>query len=598
MLDLVIKGGLVVDGTGAEPYLSDVGVKNGLITAIGRMTEPAHETIDARGAWVMPGFIDLHTHYDGQATWDDAFVPSIYHGVTTLVMGNCGVGFAPVRAGEEQRLIELMEGVEDIPGAALAEGLKWDWHSFPQYMAALEKTPRSLDYLVQVPHDPLRMFVMGARAKANEVASDADIAAMQDLLAEALRAGAVGFSTGRSDNHRTSLGDATPASESSRAELMALAGVLKNFKHGVVQVVSDFDVLRGTATFEAEFELVAAMAKVSSKPLSMTWLQRDPGGEQYLAIQKRVEALSDKASGHGLPIYLQTAARGIGVIAGLDASFHLFLGCPAYQEIAAKPLLERAAAMRDPQVKQRMLSEPVAQLADGKSAVPPLVDILRSQIERVSARMFPLVQTAKNGDSFVNYEPSVTSSFYVRAKQSNMTAMEAIYDYLCEGDGSNLIYFPIFNYNEGNLDVVHRMLTHPRSLLGLSDAGAHVGTICDASFSTFMLTHWVQAMQKAGDPRQMALSAAVHALTQKQARYLGLQDRGVLQIGMRADINVINPSELSLGIPLLVRDLPAGGRRFVQKSSGYVGTWVAGQCVIWGGEMTNNKPGKLVRMQT
>ncbi len=592
MFDLLIRGGLVVDGTGAEPRLSDVGVKGGVITAIGNITESAHDTVDANGAWVTPGFIDLHTHYDGQATWDDAFVPSIYHGVTTLVMGNCGVGFAPVRKGEEQRLIELMEGVEDIPGAALAEGLKWDWHSFPEYMTALEKTPRSLDYLVQVPHDPLRMFVMGERAKASEAATRADIDAMQALLGEALQAGAIGFSTGRSDNHRTSRGEATPSSESSRGELTALAGVLKNFNHGVVQLVSDFDVLRGTDTFDAEFELVVAMAEASGKPLSMTWLQRDPGGEQYLEMQKRVETLSDKASGSGLPIYLQTAARGIGVITGLDASFHLFMGCPAYQEIAAKPLPERAAAMRDVKVKQRMLSEPARQMADGKSSVPPLVDILRSQIERISARMFPLVMQGK-----VNYEPHVKDSFYANAKVRGITAMEAIYDYLSEGDGGNLIYFPIFNYNDGNLNVAHQMLTHPRALMGLSDAGAHVGTVCDASFSTFMLTHWVQDMQKAGDARQMSLPAVIYMLTQKQAQYLRLEDRGVLKVGMRADINVIDHAKLTLGIPELVHDLPAGGKRFVQKAEGYMGTWVAGQCVIRSGEMTSQRPGKLVRMR-
>jgi N-acyl-D-aspartate/D-glutamate deacylase len=293
----------------------------------------------------------------------------------------------------------------------------------------------------------------------------------------------------------------------------------------------------------------------------------------------------------GLPIYLQTAPRGIGVITGLDASFHFFMGCPAYQELAAKPLPERAAAMRAHEVKQRMLCEPALQLADGKSAVPPLVDILRAQIERISARMFPLVI-----EGAVNYEPHVRDSFYAKAKQHGITAMEAIYDYLAAGDGSNLIYFPIFNYNEGNLNTVHQMLTHPRALLGLSDAGAHVGTICDASCSTFMLTHWVQAMQKSNDPRQMGLPAVIRMLTQKQAAYLGLKDRGTLQIGMRADINVIDPTRLALGIPELVRDLPAGGKRFVQKASGYVGTWVAGHCVIRDGEMTDKKPGKLVRM--
>ncbi|MDI9333101.1 MAG: amidohydrolase family protein [Cytophagales bacterium] len=588
MLDFIIQGGLVVDGTGGEPYAADVGIKDGLVAAIGDIADAAKEVIDAKGAWVMPGFIDLHTHYDGQATWDDAFVPSIYHGVTTLVMGNCGVGFAPVKRGEEQRLIELMEGVEDIPGAALAEGVKWDWQSFPEYMAALEKTPRSLDYLVQVPHDPLRMFVMGERAKAGAEASVADLDAMCALLDEALRAGAAGFSTGRSDNHRTSRGQATPASESSHAELTALAGTLKPYAHGVIQVVNDFDVLRADDNLDAEFDLIEAMAAASNKRLSMTWLQRDPGATQHERVQARTLAARAK----GLPLYLQTASRGIGVITGLDASFHLFMGCPAYQEIAAKPLPERALAMRAPKVKQRVLLEPALPLATDGNAVPPLVDILRAQIERISARMFPLVMDGK-----VNYEPHVKDSFYARAKARGTTAMEVIYDYLAEGDGNNLIYFPIFNYNEGNLNTVHQMLTYPHALFGLSDAGAHVGTVCDASFSTFMLTHWVQGLQKAGDPRQMALPAVVQALTQKQAQYVGLKDRGTLQIGMRADINVIDPNKLALGIPELVRDLPAGGRRFVQKASGYIGTWVAGQCVIRAGELTSNKPGKLVRMK-
>ena len=588
MLDLIFKAGLVVDGTGAEPQVADVGVKDGLIVAIGDITESATEIMDARGAWVTPGFIDLHTHYDGQATWDDAFVPSIYHGVTTLVMGNCGVGFAPVKRGEEQRLIELMEGVEDIPGAALAEGLKWDWQSFPEYMTALEKTPRSLDYLLQVPHDPLRMFVMGERAKAGEEASAADIHAMQALLDEALRAGAVGFSTGRSDNHRTSRGQATPASESSRAELTALAGILKSYAHGVIQVVNDFDVLRPLDRLDAEFDLIEAMAEAADKPLSMTWMQRDPGATQHERVQARVEAARAK----GLPLYLQAAPRGIGVITGLDASFHLFMGCPAYQEVAAMPVQQRAATLRVPERKQRVLSEPTTALATDQSAVPPLVDILRAQIERVSARMFPLVMGGT-----VNYEPHVKDSFYARAKARGVTAIEAIYDYLVEGAGDQLIYFPIFNYNEGNLDVVRRMLAHPNSLLGLSDAGAHVGTICDASCSTFVLTHWVQKMQATADPRQLGLAEAVQMLTQRQAQYVGLKDRGALQVGMRADMNVIDPQKLALGIPELVRDLPAGGKRFVQKASGYMGTWVAGRCVIRDGDITDKKPGKLVRIR-
>ncbi|MEP6791617.1 MAG: amidohydrolase family protein, partial [Ramlibacter sp.] len=332
MLDLLIKGGTVADGNGGEPVTADIAVRDGQIVEVSEkpLGSAARETVDAQGAWVMPGFVDIHTHYDGQATWDDTFSPSVHHGVTTLVMGNCGVGFAPVRPGKEDGLIKLMEGVEDIPGAALHEGIRWNWESFPQYMDALEASPRSLDYLVQVPHDPLRMYVMGERAVAQEAATTGDVEAMRQLLRTALEAGAAGFSTGRSDNHRTSEGKETPAAEASADELTGIALAFTGLKHGVVQMVSDFDLLRDPGRFDAEFDLVEALARASGRPLSMTWLQRDPGGEQYKAIQARTEA----AVAAGLPLYLQTAARGIGVINGLDASFHPFMGFPGYKEVA------------------------------------------------------------------------------------------------------------------------------------------------------------------------------------------------------------------------------------------------------------------------
>ncbi len=384
MLDLVIRGGLVIDGSGGEPFTADLGVRDGHITEVGKVTESAHDVVDADGAWVMPGFVDIHTHYDGQATWDPTFSPSIHHGVTTLVMGNCGVGFAPVRPGREDDLIKLMEGVEDIPGAALHEGIRWDWESFPQYMDALEREPRSLDYLVQVPHDPLRMYVMRERAVAKELATEADIAQMRKLLREALQAGAAGFSTGRSDNHRTAEGKETPAAQASASELVGLARAFDGLTHGVVQVVSDFDLMRGSDRFDAEFDLVEELARASQRPVSMTWLQRDPGGEQYKAIQRRVEA----AVGQGLPLYLQTAARGIGVINGLDASFHPFMGFAGYKEVASLPLAQRAAALRDPSRKARILGEKSARLAGDGTPVPPLVDLLLARIEMISGRMF------------------------------------------------------------------------------------------------------------------------------------------------------------------------------------------------------------------
>ena len=581
MLDWLLKNGTVVDGTGALPFVADVAVRDGKIVAVGSIAQPAKQTIDVTGLWITPGFIDIHTHYDGQATWDDCFTPSIYHGVTTLVMGNCGVGFAPVRPGHEDDLIKLMEGVEDIPGAALHEGIRWNWETFPQYMDALAATPRSLDYLVQVPHDPLRMYVMGERALAHTAATPAEIDAMAVLLRQALEAGALGLSTGRSDNHRTSEGKDTPAANASAKELTGLARALKGLNHGVIQVVSDYNLMQGPGEFDAEFDLVETMAHASGKPVSLTWLQRDPGGEQYLHIQARVDA----AVAQGLPLYLQTAARGIGVLIGLEASFHPFMGFASYKAVAHLPLAQRAAALREPERKARLLQEKSERLAGDGSAIPPLVDLLLAKIELISGRMFALEDT-------LNYEPSVMQSFLVRAKQLGISALEAIYDHLCAGSGDGLIYFPIFNYNEGSLDTVRRMLDHPRALSSLSDAGAHVGTVCDASFTTFMLTHWVRDRGRDALP----LERAVEMLTQRNARYLGLTDRGVIAPGMRADLNAIDPAQLSVGLPKLEHDLPAGGKRFVQKAKGYVATWVAGEQVQANGVISDARPGKLVRM--
>ncbi len=581
MLDLLIKGATVVDGTGCEPSTANVGVCGGQIVEVGPDSSAARQTVDADGAWLTPGFVDIHTHYDGQVTWDENFTPSIYHGVTTVVMGNCGVGFAPKWPGHEDDLIRLMEGVEDIPGAALAEGIRWDWESFPQYMDVLARTARSLDYLVQVPHDPLRMYVMGERAITRESATAQDIVAMRRLLHDALKAGAAGFSTGRTDNHRTSDGRDTPAAQAGAAELTGVARAFDGIGHGVVQVVSDFDLLRDPQRFDAEFDLLEQLARSAGRPLSMTWLQRDPGGDQYKAIQARVEA----AVSAGLPLYLQAAARGIGVITGLDASFHTFQGCPGYKEIAYLPLAARAAAMREPARKARILGQKPEPMAVDGSPISPLVDILLAKIDTISARMFPLLER-------LDYEPPVLQSFMARAKQAGVKPLEAIYDHVSAGDGSNLIYFPIFNYNHGNLDVTREMLSHPRALAGLSDSGAHVGTVCDASFSTFMLTHWVRDRTNG----KLPLAQAVEMMTSRNANYLGLNDRGRIAPGMRADLNLIDPTRLNMGTPRLVRDLPAGGKRFLQKAQGYIATWVQGRCVQREGEISAARPGRLVRM--
>jgi N-acyl-D-aspartate/D-glutamate deacylase len=581
MLDLLLEGGTVIDGTGAAPRTADVGIRDGRIVEVGRISEPARERIGASGAWVTPGFIDIHTHYDGQATWDETFSPSIHHGVTTLVMGNCGVGFAPVRPGEQERLIRLMEGVEDIPGAVLAEGIRWGWESFPQYMDALAALPHSLDFLVQVPHDPLRIYAMGERAVASEAARPEDIALMRTLLREALEAGAVGFSTGRTDNHRTAEGRETPASEASAAELQGIAQAFQGLAHGVVQVVSDFDLLRDPGRFHAEFELVEQLARAAGRPLSMTWLQRDPGGAQYEAIRGRVEA----AAAQGLPLYLQAAARGIGVLLGLDASFHPFIGFPGYKEISRLPVAERAAALREPARRMRILAEKPERLAGDGTPIPPLVDILLQRIELISARMFPLGEQ-------LNYEPALADSFLARARRGGQPVLAALYDYLCEGDGSNLIYFPIFNYNEGSLEVVRRMLEHPRALAGLSDAGAHVGTVCDASFPTFLLAYWSRDRAEG----RLSPERLIEIMTSRNARYLGLLDRGTIAPGMRADLNVVDPQRLALHRPELRGDLPAGGKRFVQRATGYVATLVAGRAVQRDGAVTAERPGRLVRL--
>ena len=583
MLDLKITGGKIIDGSGGDSFSADLGIVDGKIVEIGNVSTASRQTINADGALVTPGFVDIHTHYDGQITWDETFSPSIYHGVTTVVMGNCGVGFAPVRKGEEQRLINLMEGVEDIPGSALSEGLRWDWLTFPEYMKALERMPHALDFAVQVPHDPVRMYVMGARAEANEAATSDDIAAMRNVVREALEAGAVGFTTGRTDNHRTAEGKWTPSSEASGRELTGIAQAFRGLNHGVIQVVSDFDLLRAPEHFEQEFDLLDAMALASGKPLSMTWLERQPGEGQWKQIQARVE----QANVHGIPMLMQCASRGIGVINSLDASFHPFIGFPGYKEIAKLPLAERAARMREAEVKARILSEKSERLAGDGTSVPPIVDILLAQIDLLAGRMFPL-------DEALDYEPTLLSSFAARAQMRGVRPLEAIYDYLSEGDGSNLIYLPIFYYATNSLETVWQMMNHPLSLSSLSDAGAHVGTVCDASFSTSMLTFWTRDRVRG---ERFTLPQAVERLTSRNAKYLGFKDRGVLKIGMKVDVNIIDYDGLKLIKPELKRDLPAGGKRFVQRANGYLATIVTGEIVLQNGEITDARPGALVRAQ-
>jgi N-acyl-D-aspartate/D-glutamate deacylase len=587
MLDVVIRDGVIVDGTGSPPYCADVGICNGIITEIGRINSEAHRTLKADGALLTPGFIDIHTHYDGQASWDETFSPSIYHGVTTVVMGNCGVGFAPVVRGQEQRLIELMEGVEEIPGAVLAEGVRWGWSTFSEYTAQLDAQPHSIDYMTLVPHDCLRLVVMGERASRGEAATEQDIKTMQTLLRTALTAGAIGFSTGRTDNHRTSLGYETPASQADRSELLGLAQAFNGLSHRIVHAVSDFDCMRGNPAeqrqrFDAEYQLLEAVAQTTGQPLALTWLQRINAPEQWQWLAHAVEASKTR----GLDIRLQTACRGIGVLNGLDTSFNVLMAFAGYQALLDLPLPQRAERLRDPAVKAQILSEVPVKLARDGSPIPPLVDQLLAQIDTAAALMFPLAAQAPN------YEPPMNTSFAARAQIRGVRALEAIYDYLAEGDGSQLVYFPIFNYLQGNLNTVHTMLTHPQALLSLSDAGAHVGTVCDASFPTSLLAHWTRDRSRG---QRLSLENAVHLLTARNAAHLGLADRGTIAVGLRADLNVIDYQTLQVGPPELVHDLPAGGKRFVQKAQGYLASIAGGQVICEAGTITSSRPGRWLR---
>lgn len=580
--DLIIKGGMVYDGNGGAPYAADVAVKDGIIAAIGTITEGADRVIDAAGAIVTPGFIDLHTHYDGQVSWDANFEPSVNHGVTTAVMGSCGVGFAPVLEKDQDKLVRLMEGVEDIPGTALTEGLTWNWESFGDYMTAID-FPHTIDFAAQVVHDPLRVYVMGERAVSGEPATADDIARMQTLTREALEAGAVGFSTGRSDVHRSADGEWTPASEAGRDELMGIAAAFKGLDHGVLQAVNDFDLERGDPTaFDREFDLLEEFAGASGgRPFSLSLMQRDFAPKQWKNIISRAEAANDK----GLNMRLQVAPRGIGVINGLQCTFHPFIGFPSYKKISRLPLEERVAIMKDPEFKKQLLTEKSEKMAGDGTAIPPLADILLAQIDFISCKMFKL---GENPD----YEQPIGQSIYKMAEADGVKPLDKIYDILLEKDGKEFIYFPIYNYTDLNFNAVHTMMSHPQAIMGLSDGGAHVGTVCDASFPTYLLAHW--ARDRNGE--QIPLQRAVQMLTADIADYVGFTDRGRLEVGKKANINVIDHKNLRLFAPHMVKDLPAGGQRLLQEAGGYIATIVGGVPVVEHDKLTGALPGRLVRL--
>jgi N-acyl-D-aspartate/D-glutamate deacylase len=576
--DLVLRGGTVIDGTGAPAIHADVAISDGRIVAIGPAVGAARQTIDAGGALVTPGFVDIHSHYDGQASWDETLMPSSLHGATTVAMGSCGVGFAPCRADDRGRLIALMEGVEDIPGTALAEGLAWDWESFPSYMEALDRRPHAIDVACHVPHDAVRVFVMGERAVAGEAATEDEERQMGAIVREAIERGAVGFSTGRTDNHRNADGRTTPAADASARELSAIAHALAGLDRGVIQAVSDFDLAVSPERFDPEFDLLEDLARVSGRPLSISLMQRVGATDQWRRVLARIEL----ANAAGIPIRAQVATRGIGVILGLEATFHPFIGFPSYKALAHLPIDERVEALARPEVRARILAEKSDRVAGDGSAVPPLVDTLLAAFDLVAMSLFRMAERP-------DYEPARATSLFGEAMRTGRKPLEVAYDALLEDGGHQLLYFPIYNYASGTLTEVGEMLGHRHAILGLGDGGAHVGTICDASFSTFFLQHWVR------DRGVFSIEQAIWKLTGEPADWLGLRDRGVLAPGLRADVNVIDLAALSLARPTLVRDLPAGGRRFLQPASGYRTTLVRGEIVASNGALTEARPGRLAR---
>lgn len=553
-----------------------------MIVDVGDLTGLSKEVVDAEGLTMTPGFVDVHTHYDGQATWDRDLLPSAAHGVTTAVLGSCGVGFAPCRAADRERLIQLFEGVEDIPGSALTEGIRWAWESFPQYLDELASRSRTMDVAAMITHDALRIFVMGERALAGSAPTDEDLGAMARGVREAMAAGAVGLSTGRTDNHRAIDGSATPASEAAERELAVLGAAVGESGRGVLQVVSDFDIERGPERFDGEWAVVERFAEsAGGRPLFLSWMQRERDPTQWARMGERAH----DANRRGIPIRLLAAPRGIGVLLGLEATFHPFVAHPSYRGIAHLDLAERVAVMRDPSFQERLLGERPEPIAGEQSSVPPLVDRLLAQIDRVAFRIFPLGTSP-------DYEPPIEASIGARALRAGRPALRALLDAMLDEEGKALLYFPVFNYAEGNLDVVGRMLHDPLALPSLGDGGAHCGTICDASMPTFFLGHWARD-RVAG---RFSAERAVALLTAESARAFGFHDRGLVAPGYRADLNLLDWDRLGLVAPRAVRDLPAGGRRFLQDARGIRATFVAGVRVSEEGRLTGERPGRVVRL--
>ncbi|MDO8290084.1 MAG: amidohydrolase family protein [Parvibaculum sp.] len=563
-VDIVIRGGTLYDGTGAEGRKGDVAIDKGVIVAVGDVSAKGREEIDATGHIVTPGWVDIHTHYDGQATWDERMTPSSIHGTTTVVMGNCGVGFAPVRKKDHDTLIRLMEGVEDIPGAALAEGLTWDWESFGDYLDTLDERPRDIDVAAQIPHGALRVYVMGDRGAKREAATDDEIAQMRVLVRDGIKAGALGFSTTRTMVHRTADGDLTPTVGAADAEMRAIALGLKDAGAGVLQWVSDFKEI------DHEFGLISELVELSGRPLSFSMVQADVWPDQWRDLTRRLDAAAAK----GLPIRAQVQGRPVGLMLGLQGSVHPFVTRPSYVAIMHLPLAERVQKMLEPAFRAKMLAE-------APEAGHPFVNSLAGAYHK----MFDLGNPP-------NYEPAPEESIGARAKLTGQNPDEIVFDVLTANGGTGFLFFPLHNYFDFNLDNTLTMMRNPNTLFGLSDGGAHVGAICDVSVPTYMLTHWCRDRTRG---EKLDLPFVVKSQTRDTAEAMGLLDRGLLAVGYKADVNVIDFERLQLRPPHMVYDLPSGARRLMQEADGYVATIASGQVIYRDGAHTGALPGKLVR---
>ncbi|MDT5222567.1 MAG: N-acyl-D-amino-acid deacylase [Mycobacterium sp.] len=575
MYDLIIRGGTVVDGTGSPARTADIAVREGLIVEVGRVDGTAHRSVDADGLTVTPGFVDVHTHFDGQATWDPHLTPSCWHGVTTAIMGNCGIGFAPVRPDRHDWLVDLMEGVEDIPGSALAEGITWEWESFGEYLDALERMPRAVDVGAQIPHAAVRGFVMGDRAQ--DTATAADIDAMSRIVAGGLRAGALGMSFGRTAGHRSASGEPVPGTYSEEAELAALMAAMAEVGSGVLQVVPAGvgGAIGGDQrhSIDAEIEWITRLGREHRIPLTFLAMVNEQDPHDWRTWFASVH----EANAGGAAIRPQVACRAFGMLMGHQSRMNPFRHRPSYRSLMDLPLAERVQRLRDPAVRSKILGE------QPDTDAEPSADQLSNS--RIFTRLYPLGEA-------LNYEPAAEDSVAAIAERQGRDPWEVAYDILLGADGREFLLLPLLNYAGNNYDHLHDMMSDPVSLQGLGDGGAHCGIICDASMTTYLLSYWVAGRSRGPG---LTLENAVHRLTGDPANFYGLGDRGVLAPGRRADINLIDLDRLGLHYPERVEDLPGGAGRLIQRADGYVETLVMGQPVVTAGELTDARPGGLVR---